>query len=79
MPSDLDLCVLVSDSEYMLMNDRRLRQIERLLRCEYISEEQVKRLCIKAREILIEEANVQVIDSPVTVRSVCGVSYWKER
>jgi hypothetical protein len=38
------------------------------MRCEYIAEEQVKRLCIKAREILIEEANVQVIDSPVTVR-----------
>ena len=43
------------------------RQIEQLLRCEPISEEEVKRLCIKAREILIEEANVQVVDSPVTV------------
>ncbi|KAI6152598.1 serine/threonine specific protein phosphatase [Pisolithus tinctorius] len=31
--------------------------------------EQVKRLCFKAREILIEEANVQVVDSPVTI---CG-------
>lgn len=45
----------------------RARQIEQLLRCEPISEEQVKRLCIKAREILIEEANVQTVDSPVTV------------
>lgn len=27
----------------------------------------MKILCIKAREILIEEANVQVVDSPVTV------------
>ena len=27
----------------------------------------MKRLCLKAREILIEEANVQVVDSPVTV------------
>lgn len=43
------------------------RQIEQLNRCEPISEEEVKRLCIKAREILIEEANVQVVDSPVTV------------
>jgi hypothetical protein len=43
-------------------------QIEQLLRCEPISEEQVKQLCIKAREILIEEGNVQVVDSPVTVR-----------
>ena len=43
----------------------RGRQIEQLLRCE--PEEQVKRLCIKAREILIEEANMRVADSPVTV------------
>ena len=43
------------------------RQIEQLIRCEPISEEQVKTLCIKAREILIEEANVQVVDAPVTV------------
>ena len=46
------------------------RQIEKLTRCEIISEEQVKRLCLKAREILVEEGNVQVIDSPVTVRDV---------
>jgi len=45
------------------------RQIEQLTRCEPISEEQVKRLCLKAREILIEEGNVQVVDSPVTI---CG-------
>ena len=38
------------------------------MRCEPISEEQVKRLCLKAREILIEEGNVQLVDSPVTVR-----------
>ena len=48
----------------------RGRQIEQLLRCEPISEEQVKRLCLKAREILIEEANVQVVDSPVTVSTL---------
>lgn len=46
------------------------RQIEQLVQCEPISEEQVKRLCIKAREILIEESNVQVVDSPVTVRTL---------
>ncbi|KAJ3497638.1 hypothetical protein NLJ89_g10323 [Agrocybe chaxingu] len=45
------------------------RQIDQLTRCEPISEEQVKRLCLKAREILIEEGNVQVVDSPVTI---CG-------
>lgn len=30
----------------------------------------MKRLCLKAREILVEEANVQVVDSPVTVSDV---------
>ena len=42
-------------------------QIEQLIQCTPISEEQVKRLCIKAREILVEESNVQVVDAPVTV------------
>ncbi len=43
------------------------RQIEQLRRCEIIKENEVKNLCAKAREILIEESNVQRIDPPVTV------------
>jgi len=34
------------------------KQIEKLRNCEIISENQVKRLCNKAREIFIEESNV---------------------
>uniref|UniRef100_A0A8R1DH03 protein-serine/threonine phosphatase n=1 Tax=Caenorhabditis japonica TaxID=281687 RepID=A0A8R1DH03_CAEJA len=45
------------------------RHIEKLMRCELIAEQDVKTLCAKAREILAEEGNVQVIDSPVTI---CG-------
>jgi len=45
------------------------RQIEQLKRCELITETEVKALCTKAREILVEEANVQRVDSPVTI---CG-------
>jgi hypothetical protein len=45
------------------------RQIEQLRRCEIIKESEVKALCSKAREILVEESNVQRVDSPVTVRS----------
>jgi len=45
------------------------RQIEVLMRCECISEQEVKALCAKAREILVQEGNVQVVDSPVTI---CG-------
>lgn len=43
------------------------RQIEQLKKCEIIKEAEVKALCAKAREILIEESNVQRVDSPVTV------------
>lgn len=49
-------------------------QIAQLQRCEPITEEEVKQLCLKAREILIEEGNVQVVDSPVTVRRLIVVS-----
>lgn len=43
------------------------KQIEQLKRCEIITESQVKALCAKAREILVEESNVQRVDAPVTV------------
>ena len=42
-------------------------QISRLKRCEYLKESEVKALCDKAREILIDESNVQPVDAPVTV------------
>jgi serine/threonine-protein phosphatase 4 catalytic subunit len=44
-------------------------QIERLKKCEYLKESEVKGICDKAREILIDESNVQRVDAPVTVRS----------
>lgn len=43
------------------------RQIEQLRRCEFIKESEVKSLCQKAMEILMEEGNVQKVDAPVTV------------
>uniref|UniRef100_A0AAX7VKC6 Uncharacterized protein n=1 Tax=Astatotilapia calliptera TaxID=8154 RepID=A0AAX7VKC6_ASTCA len=46
------------------------RQIEQLRRCELIKENEVKALCAKAREILVEESNVQRVDSPVTVSNI---------
>ncbi len=44
-------------------------QIERLKRCEYLREGEVKALCLRAREILVDESNVQRVDAPVTVSS----------
>jgi hypothetical protein len=43
------------------------RMIATLRRCEVLKESEVKVLCQKAMEILVEESNVQRIDSPVTV------------
>ncbi|KAI8388804.1 serine/threonine-protein phosphatase 4 catalytic subunit [Radiomyces spectabilis] len=45
------------------------RQLEQLRRGEIISEGEVKELCWKAREILVEEGNVLRVDAPVTI---CG-------
>lgn len=44
-------------------------QIERLMDCKYLKENEVAELCAKAREILIQEKNVQPVVCPVTV---CG-------
>lgn len=45
------------------------RQIEQLRRCDFLKESEVKALCAKAREILVDESNVQRVDAPVTVRA----------
>ena len=43
------------------------KHIETLRRGQFLKEEEVKALCEKARELLVEESNVQRIDAPVTV------------
>lgn len=51
-------------------------QIAQLERCEPISEAQVKNLCLKAREILVEESNVQHVDAPVTICGDIHGQFW---
>ena len=43
------------------------RQIEELKQCKPLTENEVRDLCNMARDIFIEEANVQDIQAPVTV------------
>ena len=43
------------------------KSIESLRNCKFISEREVKQLCQKATEILMEESNIQKVDAPVTV------------
>lgn len=54
------------------------RQIEQLKRCEPLKESEVKALCLKAMEILVEESNVQRVDAPVTV-SFCFRSFASQK
>ncbi|KRX52925.1 Serine/threonine-protein phosphatase 2A catalytic subunit beta isoform [Trichinella sp. T9] len=61
-------CSLMADSDKGQYKDLDA-QIEKLYRCEQLSENQVKNLCEKAKEILSEESNVQPVKCPVTV---CG-------
>lgn len=41
--------------------------ISRLMECKTISEEEVRELCDKAREVFVNEQNVQPVSCPVTV------------
>ena len=43
--------------------------IEKLYKCEPLAEDEVRQLCEKAREILLNEGNVQPVKCPVTI---CG-------
>lgn len=52
-----------------LSNSDLDRQIALLMNCEIILESEVKALCDKARELLLEAGNVQSVSSPVTL---CG-------
>jgi serine/threonine-protein phosphatase 4 catalytic subunit len=45
------------------------RQIEQLKKCEFIKESEVRDLCNMAKDILIEESNIQTIYTPITI---CG-------
>lgn len=61
-----------SDFSIMVSISSLDEQIERLKKCEYLKESEVKAICDKAREILIDESNVQRVDAPVTVRNTFG-------
>ena len=43
------------------------RASKTIKRCEYLRENEVKALCLRAREILVDEGSVQRVDAPVTV------------
>lgn len=57
-----------------ITNAHRFRAIAQLRACKPIPEAQVREICHKARELLIEEGNVVTVTAPVTVREFCDSS-----
>lgn len=49
--------------------DELEKQIEILSECKSLSEQEVKQLCEKGKEVLTKEENVQPVKAPVTI---CG-------
>lgn len=43
------------------------KYIEKLQKCEYIMEKEVKNLCDKAKEQIAKESNVIYLSTPITV------------
>jgi len=50
--------------------------ISHLLQCKHLPERQIKALCARVRDILLEESNVQPVSSPVTVCGDIHGQFW---
>lgn len=59
----------MADSQYTHTTDDLDRQISQLLQCQIISEEEVRLLCNKVIELLMQEANTLELNAPITI---CG-------
>ena len=49
------------------------KYIEKLRKCEYIMEKEVKLLCDKAKEIFSKEENVIYLNTPITVINLTNI------
>jgi len=67
--SDIDKYV-ISKTPYCVEKLIHQRSIAQLRACRPIPENQVREVCYKARELLIEEGNVVSVNAPVTVGSL---------
>lgn len=47
-----------------------------LLQCKHLPERQMKLLCARVRDLLLEESNVQPVQSPVTVCGDIHGQFW---
>ena len=60
----------MSESPEYDYNSELDKYIENLKKCEYIQDDKaVKKLCEKAKELLMKEENIIYLYSPITVRN----------
>jgi serine/threonine-protein phosphatase 6 catalytic subunit len=52
------------------------RWISQLLECKHLSEREMKLLCARVREILVEESNIQPVRAPVTIAGDIHGQFW---
>ena len=50
--------------------------IQQLMQCQHLSEPEIKLLCNKVRNILMEESNIQPVSSPVTICGDIHGQFW---
>lgn len=55
---------------------REDRWIEQLLTCQFLPENDLRILCHKVKNILMEESNVQPVSSPVTICGDIHGQFW---
>lgn len=55
---------------------REDRWIEQLLTCQFLPENDMRILCHKVKNILMEESNVQPVSSPVTICGDIHGQFW---
>ena len=61
----------MSDTIEYDYNSELDKYIENLKKCEYIQDDRaVKKLCEKAKELLIKEENIIYLNAPITVRKI---------
>lgn len=50
--------------------------IEQLRNCQHLSESDMKKLCERLKNILLEESNIQPVSSPVTICGDIHGQFW---
>lgn len=58
------------------MSDDPDRWLDSLRSCQYLPEESMRSLCSKMLSILMEESNIQPVNSPVTVCGDIHGQFW---